>query len=339
MGPGYVRHAAVIARLQSLVVTTLLTGATSVLGRRLRPILEARGERLVELPLGTGAREPAAVLVHLTPGDHDRLAGRRANAVRLTEEALAEADAAGVTHLVHMSSAMVYGAWPNNPVPLTEDAPLRPGSFAFAQQLADAELLADTWRVARPGRTVTVLRPVLTMAAEGTSSIVRALAAVMGSRLGDDDPPAQFLHVDDLMSAVLLAIDRRLDGVYNVAPDGAVAGETVRALAGSPPRLKLPPWLVGPVGAIRWRFQRGPIPSGLRSYASYAWLVANDRLRAEGWEPTVTNEQAYVEGTEAKWWTMLTPQRKQELSLTAMGLGVAGSVAGTIAAIRAAQRR
>jgi hypothetical protein len=41
-------------------------------------------------------------------------------------------------------------------------------------------------------------------------------------------------------------------------------------------------------------------------------------LRAEGWAPTVTNEQAFVEGTDAKWWTMLTPKRRQELALGAM---------------------
>ncbi|MEZ5216149.1 MAG: hypothetical protein R2715_06035 [Ilumatobacteraceae bacterium] len=67
---------------------------------------------------------------------------------------------------------MVYGAWPNNPVPLTEQAPLRPGGSALARQLADAELLADTWRSTVDGRSVSVLRPVLTLAATGTSSIV-----------------------------------------------------------------------------------------------------------------------------------------------------------------------
>jgi hypothetical protein len=56
--------------------------------------------------------------------------------------------------------------------------------------------------------------------------------------------------------------------------------------------------------------------------------VANDKLRAAGWVPVVTNEQAYVEGTEAKWWTMVTPKRRQELALGAMigGAVVAGVV-------------
>ena len=62
----------------------------------------------------------------------------------------------------------------------------------------------------------------------------------MGQRFGEDDPPAQFLHLDDLAAAVVLAAEQRLDGVYNVAPDGWVAGERVRALAGAVPRLKLP---------------------------------------------------------------------------------------------------
>ena len=127
---------------------------------------------------------------------------------------------------------MVYGAYANNPVPLTEDAPLRPDAeFAFARQLGAVEQLVDEWRLAEPGRTVTVLRPALAMAADGTGPLARALAAGMGQRAGEDDPPAQFLHLDDLTAAVVLAVDRELDGVFNVAPDGWVPGERVRALS------------------------------------------------------------------------------------------------------------
>jgi len=92
--------------------------------------------------------------------------------------------------------------------------------------------------------------------------------------------------------------------------------------------LPLPSRLADVVSRLRWRFQRGPIPPGLRSYTRASWVVANDKLRAAGWVPVVTNEQAYVEGTEAKWWTMVTPKRRQELALGAMigGAVVAGVV-------------
>ena len=91
---------------------------------------------------------------------------------------------------------------------------------------------------------------------------------------------------------------------------------------------------------MRWRFQRGPIPPGLRSYTRESWIVANDKLRAEGWTPTVTNEQAYVEGTEAKWWTMITPQRRQEIALASMlGALVAGALIGVVMGRRWWRRR
>jgi hypothetical protein len=68
------------------------------------------------------------------------------------------------------------------------------------------------------------------------------------------------------------------------------------------------------------------IPPGLRSYTRHPWTVANDKLRAEGWRPTVSNEQAYVEGTEGKWYSMVTPKRRQEIALGAMIGGIAVGV-------------
>jgi hypothetical protein len=58
-------------------------------------------------------------------------------------------------------------------------------------------------------------------------------------------------------------------------------------------------------------------------------------LRAEGWVPRRTSEQAYVAGTEAKWWTLLSPKRKQELTL---GVSVAGGVLGLVFAAVVARR-
>jgi nucleoside-diphosphate-sugar epimerase len=304
----------------------LVTGASWPLGRRVVERLRAKGSfdvREIErgrsdaLDLVDGDR--CDVIVHLAPGDHDALASRGRSAVLGTPEILAFATRLGTRHIVLLSSAMVYGAWPNNPVPLTEEAALRPDfGFAFARQLATVEQMIDDWCSDDAARTSCVLRPVPAMAADGTSSLVRALAAGMGGRLGEDDVPAQFLHLDDLASAVVLVVERELSGVYNVAPDGHVPGSRVRSLWGMAPRLRLPDRVAEVVGDLRWRFQRGPIPPGLRPYVRSPWLVSNGRLRAEGWSPTVTNEQSFVEGTEAKWWTMLTPKRRQEIALGGM---------------------
>lgn len=305
---------------RDVVRRIVVTGATWPLGRRVV-------ERLQSTTATFDVREARAgepldsfdVLIHLAPGDHDALAARGRSAAVGTPEILEQATRAGVRYVLVLSSAMVYGAWPNNPIPLTEEATLRPDfGFAFARQLATVEQLVDDWSHADPARRTCVLRPVPAMAADGTSSLVRALAAGMGGRLGVDDVPAQFVHLDDLADAVVLCVTNELSGVYNVSPDGFVPGSRVRALSGMSPRLRLPDRLGEFVGDLRWRFQRGPIPPGLRPYVRSPWLVSNGRLRAAGWNPSVTSEQAFVEGTDAKWWTMLTPKRKQELALGAM---------------------
>ena len=201
-----------------------ITGAEGSLARRVLA-------RFADDPLIVDrSSDPADVVIHLGAGDHDLRAKRRENVTDGAASMLADAEACGASHIVLVSSALVYGAYANNPVPLTEDAILRPDvEFVYARQIATVEAMVDGWRRAVPGRTTTVLRPVVAMAADGTSSLAAALAAGFGQRLGEDDPPAQFLHLDDLASAVVLAVERRLDGVFNVAPDGWVAGDRVRA--------------------------------------------------------------------------------------------------------------
>jgi nucleoside-diphosphate-sugar epimerase len=279
----------------------------------------------------------AAVVVDLGSSDYDRRAARRESTTEFAGQTLALADALGACHVVFVSSAMVYGAMANNPVPLTEEATLRPDvEFVFARQLATAEELVEQWRVSRPGRATCVLRPALSLAGGGNSRLAAALVSGLGRRFAEADPPAQFLHLDDLADAVVLAVDDRLDGVFNVAPDGWVAGERVRALSGERPRLPLPERVAELLAGLRWRFQRGPIPPGLRPYTLEPWVISNGRLRDTGWRPTVTNEQTYVESTEAPWWTTVSPKRRQELAL---GAGVVGSLVAALVVAVVVRRR
>ncbi len=277
-------------------------------------VIVASGDAPAETASG-----PCDTIVDVGLADHDLLGRRGESVTEGAAELLADAHLLDAGLLVVVSSAMVYGAIANNPIPLTEEAVLRPDpTFVYARQLAAAEALVEEWRVAQPGRRATVLRPAIPLASDGTSSLARALTAGLGHRFGEADPGAQFVHHDDVASAVALAVERGLDGVYNVAPDGSIPGDRVRALSGRRFRLPLPDAIADLVGSLRWRFQRGPIPPGLRSYTRFPWAIANDKLRAEGWRPTVSNEQAYVEGTESKWYSMITPKRRQELALGGM---------------------
>lgn len=327
----------------------VLTGAAGALGGRVIDRLRTHAQRgaievVVQQP---GEALDASVVdcdvvVDLGSSDHDRRAARRESVTEFAAETLATADHLRASQVVFVSSAMVYGARANNPIPLTEEATLRPDvEFVFARQLASAEELVEQWRLSDPSRATCVLRPALSLAAGGDSRLASALVSGFGRRLAEADPPSQYLHLDDLAAAVVLAVTQRLDGLYNVAPDGWVAGERVRALSGERPRLPLPERLGEFVSGLRWRFQRGPIPPGLLSYTLEPWVVSNGRLRAAGWTPTVTNEQTYVESTEAPWWTTVSPKRRQELALGAGGAAaaLAAVVIGIVVRRRINRRR
>lgn len=257
----------------------------------------------------------------------------------IARRVLDAAASVGAAHVVLLSSAVAYGAWANNPVPLTEDAPLRPNpGVAVASEKADAELAAAEWRDEHPGTTVTILRPTITVSAGANGWLARALGRSTAIPVTDDEPPAQFLDVADLASAVDLARRQRLDGPHNVAPDGWISGDTVRALAGGVPRLRLPERLAVRIAGLRWRWGVSPTPPELLPYTVHPWVIANDRLRAAGWEPTASNEEAYVGAHRPGPLASISPSRKQELALGATAVVLAGGVYGIVRLVRRRRR-
>jgi nucleoside-diphosphate-sugar epimerase len=272
-------------------------------------------------------------------GEHDPSAVEHA-VVDRTREFLAEATVRGATHVVVVTSAMVYGAWDNNPVPLDESRPVRPQPrFALASALAVAEVMVEQWRSERSGRATTILRPAPVVSDADTDLLVRALAHAAGLSASELPAPAQFLHRRDLESAVDVCRENRADGIFNVAPDGSISGERLRELVAHPLRPSLPPRFRDAVYGLRWFLTRGPIPPGLIDYVRNPWVVSNEALRSLGWEPTVTNEQAYVAGTEDDWYSSLSARRRQELALAGAAVALVAGLAAVSAWWRRRRRR
>ena len=334
--------------------TVIVSGADGRLGRRVVALLEAAPGpvqvRTVddEALLGADLKpllEGADVVVHLASVFRSALDGDpavdRADDVTAAQRLLDASGDVGVAHLVLLSSATVYGAWANNPMPLTEDATLRPvPELAFAVQRAEIERRLSEWRHDHPAATATVLRPVPVVGDEGAAGwLARALHEARRVADLEGDPPAQFLHVDDLAGAVALAATARLDGARNVAPDAWLRGSEYTALDAGTPKLRLPEKAGDRVSRVRWRLRLAPTPPGLQPYARHPWVVANDRLRAEGWEPEHSHEEAFVDGTPATALATLSPRRRQEIALGLTGGALAaGAAAGVWALVRRARR-
>lgn len=336
-----------------------VTGAAGSVGRRLVQLLaadEAVGAvrafdraALFGLPAGVERHQidvagPALVeglqgcdtLVHLAEDP-----GRRSDAVvavTLLNRVLAAAEQAGCGHVVLLSSALVYGAHPDNPVPLTEAHPRRSDSpLAYAATKAMLEEVAERW-AAGTGAGLAVLRPTTTLSARGVSWTAAALRRGTSLRAGTVDPPVQFLHHDDLASAVATVATGGLSSVYNVAPDGWIGPEVFHRLLGEAELRWAEPLDEVYTRLARYRPERRAEP-GLADYVAYPWVVANDRLRATGWTPAFTNEEAYVLGNPPPLWRTFSLRRRQELALGLVGTAAAGMVAAAGVAGRRWLRR
>ncbi len=330
----------------------VLTGAEGPLGTRVADrlaldpdvagvvrLVPGELERAHDDPAVLKARlEGADTLIHLGRSDAvNELDGTGTAGVDVvgTRALLEAAGTVGVKTVVLLSSATVYGAWPNNPVPLTEDAPLRPHpSLGYATHKAEIERLTAEWRDQHPDVRVSILRPVVAVAEDTSDWLASSLWAGSSLAPGESDTPVQFVHLDDLADAVDLARRQRLDGPFNVAPDGWMQSDELRRLAGRAPRVRLPERVSHRLASWRWKLGLTSTPPGVIAYRIHPWVVANDRLRAEGWQPEHTNEEAYVLGDRPTGWASLSPRRRQELALGALAVGVVAIAAAAIVLVR-----
>ena len=271
----------------------------------------------------------------------------------VTHRLLEAAGSAGVRRLVLMSSAMVYGAWPDNPVPLTEASVLRPlPECGFAVNKAEQERFAVQWAEEHPEVDIVTLRPTASLAEEHVGWVVRSLRSAANLN-GESEVPIQFLHLDDLATAVELCVVDELTGVYNVAPPGWISSGTALDLMGRTHRFNMPEQLLRRL--TRWWWKNRPMLSrmgvlwpgnrlaptspGLLRYARFPWVVASDRLRAVGWTPQFTSEQAFISGHKSPPWGMLDSRRRQQIALLGAVLGGLALVWAGLAAVRRIFRR
>jgi nucleoside-diphosphate-sugar epimerase len=235
---------------------------------------------------------------------------------------------------------MVYGANPDNPVPLAEDAPLNADpDGSVVGDFMEIEQLAERSPRTNPGMAVTVVRPAA-LVGEGIDTLITRhfeaprLLAVKGCA-----PRWQFCHVTDLMSAIELAAAGAVSGAFAVGCEGWLDQDQVEELSGLR-RIELP---AGVTFATAQRLHRAgitPAPVADLHYVVYPWVVDCQKLREAGWKPGITNTDALQQLLEQRAGHHAVAGRrlaKKDATITAAGATVA--VIGTAAIVRQVRKR
>jgi UDP-glucose 4-epimerase len=207
----------------------------------------------------------------------------------------------GVPRLVFSSTAATYGE--PDEIPITEDAPPAPVNAYGASKLAVDLMIRDECRahglaaaslryfnVAGASRSLgedhdpeTHLIPLVLQAASGARDHIKVFGTDYPTR--DGTAVRDYIHIEDLGQAHLLALDRLDPGTHHVLNLGAGHGYTVREVIEAARRV------TGREIPARDEGRRAGDPPQL--------VAANDRARAElGWEPERSLEQMIADAWE-----------------------------------------
>jgi nucleoside-diphosphate-sugar epimerase len=265
---------------------------------------------------------------------------RRAYNVRGAQTVLTAAAAGGVRRVVLVTSAMVYGARPDNPVPMAEDAPLNADpDGSVVGDFMEIEQLAERSPRTNPGMAITVVRPAA-LVGEGIDTLItRHFEAPRLLTVKGCAPRWQFCHIADLLSAIELAAAGEVGGAFAAGSPGWLEQDEVESLSGLR-RIELP---AGVTFATAQRLHRAgitPAPVSDLHYVVYPWVVDCKALREAGWQSTVSNTQALEVLLEQRSGHHAVAGRrlaKKDATITAAGATVA--VIGTAAIVRQVRKR
>lgn len=296
-----------------------VTGASGYIGSRLLQQLEEEGlDKLVafdtrpppfpihniavyrhdvERPIVDILRQwRVSTLVHLA---FDRNRGRSRREVEDIRQANLQAlntvigscARARVSHIIYLSSHTVYGARPNNPVPITEGLSLSPipvSPFGYTKTLSEQALAAFGER--HPEIKVTTLRSCPVLGPGANKDLSRVFLHPGFLEMWGYSPPLQFLHEDDLARIITVVIQRGLAGVYNVAGEGVAFYHEVDRIVRRR-TLRLPPILAGPLAEFTWQLGLQNVSTrGELNLSRYPVLLSTAKLEAAtGYHPYYTS--------------------------------------------------
>lgn len=291
-----------------------LTRAASTFGTSLAEGLGAAGDRVVGLDARAGragevewrsvdiadpsvvaALEDVDVLVHLAWDPNlaaaleEQPVMRRARSLDAIRTLVTAAAAAGVRHLVVVTSAMVFGARPDNPVPLAEDAPARaPEQEGLVAELVAVEEELAGLSAVHPSLRTTVVRPAALVGPGVDTMITRHFEAPRLLTLRGTTPAWSFCHSEDLASALLVVAHEDLPDQVSVSAWDWLSQQELEEISGMK-RIELAEGAAYAAADRLHRLGVIPVPSTDLAYVAHPWVSQPERLGGHGWSPAYDN--------------------------------------------------
>ena len=121
-----------------------------------------------------------------------------------THNVLEAASEAGIGQVLVTTSAVAYGAFPDNPDPITEDHPVRGvARFSYARDKTESDRIVQLWALQHPDTVTTIVRPCIVFGPNVDNYLLRLWTKQpFAVDAGNLDSHIQFVHEDDVVDAV-----------------------------------------------------------------------------------------------------------------------------------------
>jgi len=212
-----------------------------------------------------------------------------------THNVLEAADQVGTGQVLVTTSGVAYGAFPDNPVPLTEDDPVRGvAGFTYARDKTESDRLCQLWAAKHPERVMTIVRPCIVFGPNVDNYLVRLWTKQpFAVDVGTIDRQIQFVHEDDVVEGITGLLLGRHGGAYNVSGDGLMTNRECADLIGVPVR-RMPLRAYRALARVMWKLRQSEVPPGGIEFALHSWLLSNEKLkRTTGWTPKHSSRETF----------------------------------------------
>jgi UDP-glucose 4-epimerase len=224
--------------------------------------------------------EAAVHLAFLVDPVYNRARERRIN-VGGTQNFLASCHAAQIEALLIASSATAYGAWPDNPPLLTEEAPLRgkPG-FPYVEDKLVQEELAARYAKEHPDCRVMLTRASVVTGPHMNNFLARFFQKPFSFAIRDANPTIPLVHEEDTARATGSILLQAPSGAYNLnAPNPVPLGEITRRMGARV--MALPPSVIYPLAGAAWKLHLRTLseaPPAMLDYIRYPWVADGSKV-------------------------------------------------------------
>jgi UDP-glucose 4-epimerase len=212
-----------------------------------------------------------------------------------THNVLEAAAEVGIGQVLVTTSAVAYGAFPDNPDPITEDHPVRGvARFSYARDKTESDRIVQLWALQHPDVVTTIVRPCIVFGPNVDNYLVRLWTKQpFAVDAGNLDGTIQFVHEDDVVEAISRLLLGRHAGQFNLSPEGLMTLRECADVLGTTVR-KLPVWAYRALAKVLWRMRMSEAPPGQIDFALYPWIVSNAKLKETlGWTPRYTSRETF----------------------------------------------